>query len=43
MLTDYYRARDWAATGMPSQDKLNQLGLVDEGARTEKEVAMQRS
>ena len=43
MLTDYYRARDWVATGMPSQDKLNQLGLVDEGARTEKEVAMQRS
>jgi aldehyde:ferredoxin oxidoreductase len=29
MLGDYYRARGWDATGHPSRDKLNQLGLAE--------------
>lgn len=39
MLPDYYRARGWTETGIPSHAKLRQLGLASEGAEIDKEVA----
>jgi aldehyde:ferredoxin oxidoreductase len=37
MIDDYYAAREWEKeTGIPTQKKLNELGLVDVAAEIEK-------
>jgi aldehyde:ferredoxin oxidoreductase len=38
MLDDYYAARGWyKATGIPSRQKLHELGLIDVSADLEKQ------